>query len=495
MKDSRNPPSRLRRRIILAPSAALLPGLLGGVAAFAQGPPPAPSGDRIALLIGNRDYPGNQDLPPMHTNVRQLKSALEALGFQATSLLDGDRAGSLRAVEAFGRQLQALPANGTALFYFCGHGMQIDAENFLLPSGIFPRFRSLDDSLKLYIALRRNVLEPLPPRPNGQIITVIDACRTSPKKLENVADDGFNQVRPLEGELIVFSTSAGKPALAPIDETRRTFFTDSLIRQLERQARTPEELSFRELFRLVSSDVQRTMRAHPLEDIRALTQVPYIADFTRRAVRVSLRDPTPPEPPKPPPVVVQPAAPGASASAQPALPPPPPPPPPEDPRIEQAAFGALGETLWPGDVLKLSRAFAERYPNSRFFSAAQVAADGAADAAKLLSRPDISLYRRDFQLEPTLGESFNEDLRRAARGDKDASARVAERLLPAESSGRAAQRYEGWMQYAAELGNGIASYDLARYYNERGQPAKAATWASRATQLGYVVPPQLRITR
>ena len=61
----------------------------------------------------------------------------------------------------------------------------------------------------------------------------------------------------------------------------------------------------------------------------------------------------------------------------------------------------------------------------------------------------------------------------AANSDKDAAARVADRLKPSSYTGPAATTFEGWMQFAAELGNGIAAFDLARYYNVANRGALA----------------------
>ena len=56
-------------------------------------------------------------------------------------------------------------------------------------------------------------------------------------------------------------------------------------------------------------------------------------------------------------------------------------------------------------------------------------------------------------------------------------------------------RYEGWMQYAAALGNGIASYELAVHYRRQGQPQPAAQFEARSKELGYTPPPSLDNTR
>lgn len=463
--EPRAPARTLTRRAWLQTTAggtcaALAAGLPTQASAQAPGAGEG-AGRRVALLIGNRSYPANQDLPPMHTNVARVAAALRALEFEVATVLDAARENTLRAVEAFGQRLQALPADGTALFFFCGHGLQIDAENFLLPAGTHPRFRNLEESLRLYVSLQKNVLTPWPDRPAGQMITVIDACRVSASRLENVQDDGLNQVRARPGEMIVFSTSGGKPALAPLDPRRMTFFTAEWVRQMEQQAAAPEDLDFRELFRSVAIEVQRTMRNHPLEDIRELAQVPYIADHVRHSERVAPR-----------------AAPRTADSAP----------------DEAQALAALQAALWPAEVLRLARAFLERHPASSARTAVRVAAEGAAEAAGLLRRSGINLYPRDVQPRPELGPAFEDDMRRALRGDGTAAARVGARLLAADPTAHG-RSYTGWMELAAALGNGIAAYDLARHYRDRDQPAAAGTWEARARELGYVIPPGLRLTR
>ena len=85
-------------------------------------------------------------------------------------------------------------------------------------------------------------------------------------------------------------------------------------------------------------------------------------------------------------------------------------------------------------------------------------------------------------------------MRKAARGDKDAAARIARLYQEGEALANQ-NRYEGWLQYAAALGNGIASYELAVHYRRQGQPAPAAQYESRARELAYTPPPTLDHSR
>lgn len=463
-----------RRQWIGAAAASCVPAWFSPlVSAQAQLQPAHGSSARVALLLGNRDYPDQMDLPPMHTNVRRMQTALEALDFKVTSVLDLDRTQALEAAASFASQLKRLPEDGLSLFYFCGHGMQVDAENFLLPAKVYPRELAFKPAMSSYVALWSHVLEQFPRRPTGLSVTVIDACRTSPKPLSK--DDGLNQVRAPDGELIVFSTGAGKPALTPIDESKMTFFTDALVARLQSQAQAPEEVSFPELFELVKGDVQRTMLAHPLEDIRKLAQEPFVANSTRRAVRVSLR------PPPPPPEVV------AREKQE------------QRHRLEeeeQQALTQLRGSLWPRDIVARATDFELRFPASSYKSSAQVSRQGATAAATVLADPEVGLSRQDFEVRSDTPPDLAEDLRRAARGDKDAAGRIGDRISAGgNKTGVAGLRFEAWMRYAGALGNGIAAYDLARHYASIGQAALSGQWVSRARKLGYVPPPGLRIGR
>ena len=56
---------------------------------------------------------------------------------------------------------------------------------------------------------------------------------------------------------------------------------------------------------------------------------------------------------------------------------------------------------------------------------------------------------------------------------------------------RNSNRYVAWLQYAAALGNGPASYELAVYYRRQDQPALAAPYEARAEDLGFQAPVSL----
>ncbi len=444
---------RLQHRRRWLQCAGTLAAWLGARGAWAQAATPPEVGTeppRLALLIGNRDYPDGDDLPPIHKNVRDLRAVLERRGFSVTEGLDLDLAQAREAMGAFAARVRASPPETTVFFYFSGHGAQVDAENLLVSARLSPK-ASPDLLLRNSLLLTRGVVGQLPVRPQGLTIAVVDACRTS---LRDVArGDGLNQVEAPPGCLIAFATGAGKPAIAPADDTRNTFYTASLVKMLEQAS---GEISFSDLFRLVKYDVQNTMLNHPVPLLRQFAQYPFIAENTQVQRRIS----------------------PAPASATPA--------PRFASRDEAADFAALEAACWPADVARLADEFLKHHTGSRLAASAQVAREGAREAMQILRRNDVRLFKSAFQPND---QAPLAELAKAGRGDKDAAARIARRHE------RGSARYEGWLQYAAALGNGIASYELALHYRRVEQPLLAAQYESRARELGYTPPPSLDNSR
>lgn len=441
-----NHPTLSRRQVMALPLAlGLLPAVTLGAA--------NDTAPRFALLVGNRVYPSPFDLPPVHKNLRDVQAALEKRGFKVSVVVDQDSKVLRDAMQAFARQVAAAPADATVLFYFTGHGMQVDAENLLLGAGTNPSGKE-NTLLGGGLMLKRDLVDALPHRPKGLSMVVIDACRTSLR-----AEGGLNQVEAPLGCLIAFATGAGKPAIAPAVETQNTFYTASLVKLLQSAA---DEVTFSDLFRLVKLDVQQTMLNHPIPAIRAVAQFPFIAENTQIPTRLALK----------------PSAPGGAVAF--------------DNGDEKALWQQVEESYWPGDVVKRADEYLKRFPGGKLAGAAQVAREGAGDAAKAMQRNDVRLYKSAFSPKPETPGGLLRELRKAAWGDKDAAARIARMYRQGQDGvSTDANRFEGWMQFAAALGNGIASYELALYYRGQDQPLLAAQFESRARELGYTPPPTL----
>ncbi|MBO0758378.1 MAG: caspase family protein [Bradyrhizobiaceae bacterium] len=85
---------------------------------------------RTALIIGNSAYPiallGN----PVN-DATDLAQVLRGADFDVTLQTDADQQNMQEAVHTFAWKLKQ--KGGVGLFYFAGHGMQINGENYILP--------------------------------------------------------------------------------------------------------------------------------------------------------------------------------------------------------------------------------------------------------------------------------------------------------------------------------------------------------------------------
>jgi hypothetical protein len=453
------PPNGRARRRLLAVGAAL--PVASWVNAQARLPNSVPGSTRLALVLGQSDYPAGEDLPPIPKNVHDLTAALGRRGFKVRDAIDVPPEAALALIEEFARDVAKADDDAVVLFYFSGHGIQVDAKNFLVGSGVNIK-GDTPAVVKGSIELFGNVIQKLPKEAAGMRIAIIDACRTDVMGALRV-DDGLNQVEAPQGCLIAFSTGAGRPAISPMSANQYTFYTAALIKALDNAS---DDINFSELFRMVRLDVRETMLQYPVPAIRRLAQNPFIAENLRHEVLVVESTGLPPT--------------SAGQSGDEAL------------RLasEQADWTALQAMVWPPEVASTCEQFLQKYPSGRYVQNARVLMAGARDAAEMLQRRDVRLYRAAFEPAADWSEERRSEVLKAARGDKDAAARIARWYSDADS-GVQRGRYEGWLQYAARLGNGIASYELALYYRKNNQAQQASQFEARAKELGYNPPASL----
>ena len=175
------------------------------------GMPPAGSGRRVALVIGNSAYRSVTPLDNPANDARLLADTLRSLDFMLVggdALRDLDKLGLDRAVQAFGLELQGADVG---LFYFAGHGVQVRGANYLVPIDSNPAREADVDFQMLDATLVLRQMESAGTRLN---LVILDACRNNPfggRGLRGI-DRGLAQMRAPEGTLISFATQPGAVA-------------------------------------------------------------------------------------------------------------------------------------------------------------------------------------------------------------------------------------------------------------------------------------------
>ncbi len=92
---------------------------------------PALAEPRVALVIGNSKYQGDLPKLPNPANDATLMSAtLKKLGFTVIETRDADLAQMNKAIREFSDKLSGAGSQAVGLFFYAGHGLQIDGENW-----------------------------------------------------------------------------------------------------------------------------------------------------------------------------------------------------------------------------------------------------------------------------------------------------------------------------------------------------------------------------
>lgn len=472
--DTRNqatdaPRSSLRRSLLLGGGAGLA---LGAIAPelFAQSSGGQPIQDiyapraKFALLIGNRDYPNRKDIAPAHKNVADLKDVLQYYEFKVKDYRDLDALEMMRVLTEFSAELRSvgetnLPGGVAVVFYFCGHGFQSAGRNYLVPARVDP---SSEKALSSSLRLNEDILVALPQRYPGISIALIDACRTDPFIRKGV--DDFNQIAAPEGTLVFFATRAGRPALAPISPDRNTFFAAAVVDVLrEANGVTPID----DLFRIAALDCQARVKAEfDKVKLTILPQFPESSSNLRGRFVIRNRQ-----------LELQRSRPKGTTLTG------------VDPTVLEQRWEALLTTLRPARLIRLCEDFEKDFPGSEYTQQIRVTIAGAQQALESQRSARLS---GDLFEESAGDKGYRDDLIKALRGDKDAAHRIAIAYRDGTSGVAASpRRAEQWLRFSAELGNGIASWELSEIYNQSGLVGEAARFEKKALDLGYRPPPRL----
>lgn len=175
--------------------------LLGtGLIARAEAPP------RTALVIGNADY----SWAPLRNPVNDAEAMAEALknaGFTVAVETNADHAKMVEAVRAFGKALKQ--KGGVGLFYFSGHGMQIDGENYLLPvGGEYANFDEVKEGSVTALA----IVDAMAQAHSDLNIFILDACRNNP-----IDPNGAKGLSRIDSSAQLFVSYATSPGLTALD--------------------------------------------------------------------------------------------------------------------------------------------------------------------------------------------------------------------------------------------------------------------------------------
>ncbi len=223
---------------------------------------PAFAERRVALVIGNASYLTVSPLKNPINDAGGVAKILRDLGFEVTLVTDLDKASFEQKVSAFAN---SLPGASAAVFYYAGHGLQVDGRNYLVP--VDARIDNEAD-LPFELVSIDIVMQRLAHHRITNIV-ILDACRDNPlgddlsKKLgdrSNAVARGLAPITAGYSTVVSFSTKENQTALD--GEGDHSPFSSSLIRHIP-----TENVEVIEMLRRVSRDVK---------DATSMEQEPWI---------------------------------------------------------------------------------------------------------------------------------------------------------------------------------------------------------------------------
>ena len=132
---------------------------------------PEESEQRVALVIGNAAY-DSKLINPVN-DADSMAAALRACGFTVLKHTDLNRIEMFRAVLAFG---DSIKRGGVGCFFYSGHSIEVDGENYLIPVDIKMNADiSMENTIKIHGLSMNLVLEMIADAGNRVNILILDA--------------------------------------------------------------------------------------------------------------------------------------------------------------------------------------------------------------------------------------------------------------------------------------------------------------------------------
>jgi caspase domain-containing protein len=209
-----------------------LPLMLAGALAQAAEP-------RVALVIGNSQYSSGA-LPNPVNDAKMISDTLSGIGFDVIMRRDADQNAMKRAIQEFGSRLEKAGDNAVGLFFYAGHGVQLNGHNYLIPT---TAHIEREGDMDIEAVSADWVMDQMRYAHNRINIVILDACRNNPfKRSLRSLDRGLAVMDAPAGTVIAYSTAPGE--VADDGDGRDSPYTTALASAM-RQSHEPVEQVFK----------------------------------------------------------------------------------------------------------------------------------------------------------------------------------------------------------------------------------------------------------
>jgi tetratricopeptide (TPR) repeat protein len=215
---------------------------------------------RFALVIGNSKYPQSIGVLKNPVNdATDIAKELEKSNFDVQLLTDATYGQMRAAMLKFKEKVDAGEKDKTvALFYYAGHGLAHEDENYLVPIDAMIEYE--DDISRYCFGVQRMVLANMERSNSRMNIVILDACRNNPfpALTRSAGQQGLGEMRRARGSFIAYATAPG--SVASDGSGRNGLYTQELLKAMRKPGLTIEQV-FKEVragVSRMSADKQNT---------------------------------------------------------------------------------------------------------------------------------------------------------------------------------------------------------------------------------------------
>jgi hypothetical protein len=190
---------------------------------------------RLALVIGNSNYTSSPLKNPAN-DARDMADTLKNLGFHVILKTNASKREMGKAIDDFGKQMKG---KDVGLFYYAGHGLQVNGVNYLIPVGT----KINEETDVEYEAIDAGrVLATMHNAKSRVNIVILDACRDNPyARSFRTATRGLAIIAKAPmGTIVSYSTSPGD--VARDGKGRNSPYTSSLLQYMKEPGLTIEQV-------------------------------------------------------------------------------------------------------------------------------------------------------------------------------------------------------------------------------------------------------------
>lgn len=202
----------------------------------------------LAFVVANSNYQYQASLSSCYKDGIDVQRKLQSLGFDVISAFDLSRNEFYIKASEF---LDSASSYSTILFYYSGHGVQIDGKNYLVPieCNYNPNKSIFINTSLIDFAVISDYMSNHPEKAN---IILLDACRNSLSFSKSLGTTGLAPINAGSGTFIGFATAPDTSAIAALNPGENSVYTKYFLKYVE-----TVNIKIEDVFKLIRSDVER----------------------------------------------------------------------------------------------------------------------------------------------------------------------------------------------------------------------------------------------